>query len=102
LKAGPEIQGSDDMSKLNVFLLGVLTMASLTAGLFFLRFYRRIHDRLFLIFAAAFFLLGVNWLLIPVLSQDETSSALLYTIRLVAFVLILAAIVDKNRSHPKA
>ena len=82
------------------FLLGMLVMASIVAGLFFLRFWRQTHDRLFLIFAAAFFLLGLNWFCLTFVQRDEVDSAV-YAIRLLAFVLILIAIADKNRVRTK-
>lgn len=78
------------------FLLGATTMATLVAGLVFLRFYRRTHDRLFLFFAAAFWLESVSriwmWQRNP-LDENET---VVYVIRLVSYGLILAAILDKN------
>ena len=43
-------------------MLGALVMACFVAGLFFLRFWRKTRDRLFMIFAIAFWLMGVNWL----------------------------------------
>ena len=43
-------------------VLGALAMASAVAGLFFLRFWRETRDRLFAMFALAFWVLGVNWL----------------------------------------
>jgi hypothetical protein len=79
------------------FLLGTVVMACVVVGLFFLRFWRRTRDRLFAIFAAAFWLLGLNWLLLAIFGRNETQTAL-YLIRLLAFVLILIAIVDKNRA----
>ena len=36
------------------FMLGGLVMGCFVAGLFFLRFWRKTHDRLFAIFAIAF------------------------------------------------
>ena len=84
-------------SPLNQFLLGVLAMASAAVGAFFLRFWRRTHDRLFLIFALAFWLLGLNWLLLAFVQADETRTWL-YLLRLVAFCLIIYGIVDKNRA----
>jgi hypothetical protein len=42
--------------------------------------------------------MGLNWLLLAFIRADEVNSAVLYLVRLVAFVLILVAIVDKNRS----
>ena len=102
------------------FLMGAIAMASLVVALFFLRFWRKTGDRLFAIFALAFLLLGITRLGLaasqdqkaaraatppgaaqeegvkkpPQLSEGETSW---YWARLAAFVLILAAIVDKNR-----
>jgi hypothetical protein len=79
------------------FLLGSAVTASVVVGTFFLRFWRKTHDRLFIIFAIAFWLMGLNWLLLAFVNRDELLTAL-YVIRLIAFVLILLAIVDKNRS----
>jgi hypothetical protein len=90
------------MNDLNTFILGAVVMACGVAGLFFLRFWRRTRDRLFAIFAAAFWLLGFNWLLLAFTDPDaETRRVVLYTLRLLAFVLILIAIIDKNRSTRK-
>ena len=72
-------------------------MASAAVGAFFLRFWRRTRDRLFLIFALAFWLLGLNWLLLAFVQADETRTWL-YLLRLVAFCLIIYGIVDKNRA----
>jgi hypothetical protein len=80
----------------NQFLLGVLVTSCASAGVFFLRFWRRTADRLFLAFALAFWMLGLNWLLLAIVEKDEVRTAL-YVIRLLAFVLILVAILQKNR-----
>jgi len=79
-------------------LLGVTVLASATAGLFFLRFWRDTHDRLFALFAVAFWLLALNWLGLAVVAEPEEARTLLYLVRLAAFVLIIVAIVDKNRA----
>lgn len=42
------------------FLLGVIAVCSIIAGLFFLRFWRDTRDSLFLAFAAAFIIEGLN------------------------------------------
>jgi hypothetical protein len=83
---------------MNQFMLGANVMASVIVALFFLRFWRKTRDRLFCIFAIAFFLLGLNWLLLALLRRDEETTALLYTLRLLAFIAILVGIIDKNRS----
>jgi hypothetical protein len=84
---------------MDVFLMGAIAMASWIAGLFFLRFWRDTRDRLFLIFALAFWLLGLTRLGLALLQPRplEESHTYLYWVRLLAFVLILVAIVDKNR-----
>jgi hypothetical protein len=79
------------------FMLGCLVMGSLVAGLFFLRFWRKTRDRLFGIFAIAFWLLGINWLALAFTAQDEVKT-IFFAVRLLAFVLILYAIIDKNRA----
>lgn len=80
-----------------VTLGGVLVAGYLVAALFFLRFWRDSRDRLFAIFAAAFVLLALQRLLLALelsLMEDAVWS---YLIRLLAFLLILFAIIDKNR-----
>ena len=90
------------MTQLNPFLLGMVVMACGVASVFFLRFWRRTRDRLFLIFAAAFALLGVNWLLLAFTGPEaETQRLILYTLRAIAFILILLAILDKNRKSAR-
>ena len=81
---------------INQLLLGGVITCCLMIGLFFCRFYVRTHDRLLLIFAIAFWLLGLNWLVLAFLHDDEIRT-LLYVVRLGAFVLILVGILDKNR-----
>jgi hypothetical protein len=80
------------------FLLGATTMGFFVAGLFFLRFWRQTQDRLFAIFALAFWMLGVNRVIFAFLIEaDEALSLPVYIVRLLAFSLILVAILDKNR-----
>lgn len=78
-------------------IMGAIAMASAIVALFFLRFWRDTGDRLFAIFAAAFVLLGITRLgLASSISQSEGETSW-YWLRLAAFLLILAAIIDKNR-----
>ncbi|MBW3541354.1 MAG: hypothetical protein KY476_13890 [Planctomycetes bacterium] len=87
---------------MDTFLMGAIAMASFVAGLFFLRFWRETRDRLFLIFAMAFWLLGVTRLALVILrgeSGDYAEHHYVYWVRLAAFVLIVLAIVDKNFSR---
>ena len=82
---------------MNEFLHGLLVMACAVAGLFFLRFWRKTRDRLFIVFAIAFWLLASNWLCLAWSRMNEPHT-LFYVIRLAAFVLILIGIWDKNRA----
>jgi hypothetical protein len=79
------------------FLMGAIAMASVVAALFFIRFWRDTGDRLFLIFAAAFLLLAATRIGLVLSQAPEEGQTHWYWVRLVAFVLILLAIVDKNR-----
>jgi len=82
------------------FLLGVIVTASLTAAGFFWRFYRQTRDNLFLAFAAAFAMEGINRMAFLVLDNPSEGSPIIYMVRLVAFLFILGAIVAKNRGTP--
>ena len=79
------------------FLNGAVVMASFAIGLFFLRFWRASRDRLFAIFALAFWVLTLNWLLLAFVGPEFEARTWLYILRLAAFLLIITGIVDKNR-----
>jgi len=79
-------------------ITGMLTILSLVAALFFTMSWRRSGDRCFLIFALAFTLLGIERLILGILNLPESPLLSIYIVRLVAFLLIIIAIVDKNRS----
>jgi hypothetical protein len=81
------------------FIMGAIAMACLAAGLFFLRFWKETGDRLFAIFAVAFWLLGLTRIALASTDNPHDEHHYLYWIRLAAFMLILAAIIDKNRAH---
>lgn len=79
------------------FLLGAVAMASLVAALFFHKFWRRTRDRFFLLFSLAFLLDSINRTTVALLSDvSAEQEPVFYLVRLFSFVLILAAIVDKN------
>lgn len=79
------------------FLWGALSMASATAALFFLRYWKTSHDRLFIYFGVAFAVMALNWIGLAVYDPGFESRHTLYVLRLAAFVLIIVGIVDKNR-----
>jgi hypothetical protein len=76
---------------------GVLIAGDAVVGLFFLRFWLASRDRLFAMFAAAFWILGIQRLLLALTRTLFEDQALFYALRLAAFVIIIAAIIDKNR-----
>ncbi|HTK26101.1 MAG TPA: DUF5985 family protein [Pyrinomonadaceae bacterium] len=82
---------------MNQFLSGAAAMAAFTIGLFFLRFWKKTHDRFFLYFAVAFTLEGIVRTFLGLDVGSNESEPLFYVVRLVSFVLILVAIIDKNR-----
>ena len=79
------------------FIMGAIAMASLIVALFFLRFWRDTRDRLFALFAGAFFLLGVTRLGLAASADSSEGNTSWYWVRLAAFLIILFAIADKNR-----
>jgi hypothetical protein len=82
-------------------IAGAIVMGYGVAGLFFLRFWRQTRDRLFLAFAVAFWILGLQRLGLALTRSIVEDQSSLYLVRLFAFVLILIAIVDKNRSRAR-
>ena len=84
--------------RMNAMMIGAIAMSFAVAALFFLRFWRETKDRLFGFFAFSFAVLAVNRVAIGLIGSSDPRSDYLYWIRLAAFVIILCAIVDKNRS----
>lgn len=82
------------------FLSGAVALGFLVCCLFFLRFWKRTREQLFLAFALAFALLGVGQTVIALAQMPTEEKGALYLIRLLAFLLILFAIYRKNRPSP--
>lgn len=78
------------------FASGAAGLECLAAGLFFLRFWRRTGESLFLAFAFAFWLLGANSVLPVLLGRPAQMHGEVYLLRLLAFLLIILAILAKN------
>jgi peptidoglycan/LPS O-acetylase OafA/YrhL len=78
------------------FLGGALTMGYVVLGVFFLKFWRRTRDPLFKMFAYAFWLMAVNGFAVSASNGYELDVVWSYILRLLAFVLIIIAIVRKN------
>ncbi len=82
-----------------LFVWGALAMACWVAGLFFLRYWRMSHDRLFLFFTLGFWVFALNWIALAMVEPNLETRHYYYLLRLVAFVLIIIGVVDKNRRH---
>lgn len=79
------------------FLSGAASMACLIVALFFIRFWRQTHDRLFIFFAGAFLIFMSERVVRASYTFDTEFVPFVYATRLVAFTLIIIAILDKNR-----
>ena len=82
---------------INDFLGGAISMGFAIAALLFLKYWKRTRDGLFLAFAAAFLLLGINQALLSVTNVPVEERSSLYLIRLAAFLIIIGALWAKNR-----
>ena len=88
-----------ELASLKVLLNGAVMMGYWTVALFFLRYWRSSRDRLFAFFALAFAVMGANSAAIALLRVDDERSYYLYVARLLAFLVILYAVWDKNRAQ---
>lgn len=80
------------------FLSGAVALGFAVCALFFLRYWRRTREELFLAFALAFLLLGVGQTVLALANIPTEERGSIYLLRLAAFLLILVAIYRKNRS----
>ena len=76
---------------------GALLAGYLLVGLFFLRFWVSSRDRLFALFALSFGVLAVQRLALALTRESMEDQTVFYLLRLAAFIIIIIAIVDKNR-----
>ena len=75
---------------------GAIAFGFCVIGLFFLKFWRRTRDPFFGAFALAFFLMGSGRVIEAVLRTANDSNPTVYLIRSLGFLIIIAAIVQKN------
>lgn len=86
-----------DKTLINQFLYGAVMMGAFCNGIFFLKFWRKTGDRFFSWFATAFLLLSLErWIFLFIKANNETNTWV-FVIRLIAFGMIIWAVVDKNR-----
>ena len=85
-------------------LSGAVLFGTWVAGVLFFRFWSKTQDRLFLIFGVAFWIMALERMILMFMRDPGRGEdhSLVYVIRLIAFLLIIFAIVDKNREDRKA
>ncbi len=86
-----------DFVTLYDFLSGAVALGFFVCALFFLRFWRRTRDTLFLAFALAFVLMGIGQSVLALANIPTEERGSIYLFRLAAFAVIIFAIVRKNR-----
>jgi hypothetical protein len=82
---------------MNELLIGAIAALCFVIVLFFLRFWKTTQDRFFLLFAIAFFIEGVNRVLLSLFFDLREISPEYYVIRLISYGFIVAAILEKNK-----
>jgi uncharacterized membrane protein len=79
------------------FLQAVSATLAWVSGLMFLRFWRESRDSLFVFFGAGFWTLALSWALLAMTSPTGEAQPYIYAVRLLAFLLIIAGMIQKNR-----
>jgi len=79
-----------------LFLWGATTFGSWVIALFFLKYWKRTRDRLFLFFSAAFWILSLNWMGLALLNPSQESRHWIFVVRVIGFACILLGILAKN------
>ena len=78
------------------FVWGAVAAMNIVAGVFFLRFWRQTHERLFAILGAAFWVFALNYVCLIAVQPEPESRHWVYVLRLAAFLLIIGGVIDKN------
>jgi uncharacterized membrane protein len=81
-----------------VFLQAVSATLAWVSGLLFYRFWRESRDVLFVFFSAGFSVMAFAWVLLAVISPTGEARPYIYAVRLLAFLLLIAGMIQKNRS----
>ena len=84
------------------YMWGVLATSCLVVAMFFLHYWRDSRERLFMFFSAAFALMAVQWTASALSGTDEKHHAYLLILRILAFLCIIAGIMDRNRKDRRA
>jgi hypothetical protein len=80
------------------FIGGMLMMGCFVIAAFFWRFWLRTRDPFFVLFSLAFVLMGGERLGLAIINAPEEPKVHIFFLRLAAFLLIIVAILYKNRA----
>ena len=83
---------------MNLFFWGATALACWAVGLIFFRSWRFTGDRFFALFGAAFWILSIHYVALAAVGAVDETRHYFYAVRLLSFLLVLVAIVDKNKS----
>lgn len=86
---------------IEAFLIGIIATACAVSALFFMRFWRRTGDVLFLAFALSFLVEALNRPRFLAATSFAEDAATIYLVRLLSYLLILVAIIHKNLRAPR-
>jgi len=92
---------------ISVFFSGICMTSFAASGLFFLKFYKASGDRFFRLFSFACWFLALERVALlfvadpfaSIPTPQNKSESWVYLFRLVAFIIIVFAIVDRNRRN---
>ncbi len=82
---------------MNQMLMGAIAVASLIVSLFFFRFWRQTGDKFFVYFALSFLIEAGNRVALGLMLATNEDGVEFYSVRILAYGLILLAIWQKNR-----
>lgn len=86
---------------MKMFLIGMNVAFLMVAIVFFVRCWRDSRDPLFLRFATAFLILGVERIALIIIQVEREANSFVYILRLIAFSLVIWALIDKNRPRSR-
>jgi hypothetical protein len=81
---------------MNNFLGGAVAMAAAVCALHFFKAYRQTRERLFKLFALAFFLFVIERIALQATGTTGDKMPVIYCLRLLSFLAIAAGVVEKN------
>ena len=87
---------------MNQFMWGALAALSFVAAAFFWKFFGRTRDGLFRALSAGFALLTIHWAALGLLNPGDETGHYVYILRFLAFIVMIAGVVAKNRSPRRA